>query len=132
MIAMTARRNTVQRSMVERAVRSLANHPRAEDVYTHVAARCPGISRATVYRNLNLLAQQGQIKKIVVPGAADRFDHNTHPHYHACCTGCGAFVDVDMPYVGGIDAAAQRASGFLLQRHDIVFFGTCQQCGGTA
>lgn len=125
---MTQRRNTVQRSMVERAVRALGNHPRAQDVFEYVSSNCPGISHATVYRNLNLLAADGFIRKIAVPGAADRFDHNTHPHYHVCCQRCGAFCDVDMPYVHGIDEEAQRASGYRLESHDIVFFGACKEC----
>ena len=128
MIGMPQRRNTVQRCMIERAVRTLGNHPRAQDVFTYVSDICPGISHATVYRNLNLLAEEGMLKKIAVPNAADRFDHNTHAHYHAYCQKCGSFCDVDIPYVRGIDEQAQQASGYKLESHDIVFFGTCKDC----
>ena len=54
-------RNTVQRQIVLQAVRSLHDHPTADSVYAVVAAEHPSISKATVYRNLNQLALQGEI-----------------------------------------------------------------------
>ena len=70
-------RNTVQRQIVLQAVRSLHDHPTADSVYAVVAAEHPSISKATVYRNLNQLALQGEILRVPVPTGADRFDFNT-------------------------------------------------------
>ena len=53
---MTNSRNTIQRQLVLSAVRQLQNHPTADEVYQKVQKSCPTISRATVYRNLKLLA----------------------------------------------------------------------------
>ena len=68
-------RNTIQCSMVLEAVNKLKCHATAVEVYDEVVRVCPHISRATVYRNLNRLSQIGKIRKIEIPGAADRFDH---------------------------------------------------------
>ena len=56
---MTNSRNTIQRQLVLSAVRQLQNHPTADEVYQKVQKSCPTISRATVYRNLKLLAEEG-------------------------------------------------------------------------
>ena len=59
---MTNSRNTIQRQLVLSAVRQLQNHPTADEVYQEVQKNCPTISRATVYRNLKLLAEEGEIR----------------------------------------------------------------------
>lgn len=82
-------RNTIQCSMVLEAVNKLKCHATAVEVYDEVVRVCPHISRATVYRNLNRLSQIGKIRKIEIPGAADRFDHRCKEHYHILCETCG-------------------------------------------
>ena len=65
-------------------------HPSAEEVYDVVVERDSRISKGTVYRNLGLLSQKGQIRKIPMPGTlADRYDFNLSPHHHAICRKCG-------------------------------------------
>ena len=68
--------------MVLEAVNKLQCHATAVEVYDEVVRVCPHISRATVYRNLNRLSQIGKIRRIEIPGAADRFDHRCQEHYH--------------------------------------------------
>lgn len=79
------KRNTVQKQLVLQAVRELQCHPTADEVYQHVAARHPSISKATVYRNLNSLAEDGLLRRVAMPDAADRFDFTVGPHYHIKC-----------------------------------------------
>ena len=90
-------RNTIQRALVLEAVQSLHNHPTSADVYEVVRARHPNISRATVYRNLGVLANRGEVLRVEVPNGADRYDFLNKPHYHAKCRICGGVFDIDMP-----------------------------------
>ena len=69
------RRNTVQRSLVYEAVNRLKSHATADEIYEAIVSEHPSVSRGTVYRNLNQLAEEGEIRKILVPGGADRYDH---------------------------------------------------------
>ena len=48
------RRNTVQRQLVAETILNL-DHPNAEQVYEEIVKNHPHVSKATVYRNLNLL-----------------------------------------------------------------------------
>ena len=90
-------RNTLQRRLVLETVRRMRNHPTAEEIYLAIAAENPLISKATVYRNLKLLSEQGESLRIPIPDGADRFDFHVAPHYHIKCRVCSQVFDVDMP-----------------------------------
>ena len=64
------RRNTKQRKLVLDAVRQSYNHPTADEIYNVVRAQDDKISRGTVYRNLNLLADAGSVEKVGVRALA--------------------------------------------------------------
>ena len=121
-------RNTVQRALVLEAVRSLHNHPTSADVYEAVRRTYPNNSRATVYRNLGVLASRGDVLRVEVPNGADRYDFFNEPHYHAKCRVCGGIVDVDMPYEPDIASRIADAHGFAIEGHEIIFDGVCAAC----
>lgn len=121
-------RNTIQRALVLEAVQSLHNHPTSSDVYDVVRRTYPNISRATVYRNLGVLASRGDVLRVEVPNGADRYDFFNEPHYHAKCRVCGCIVDVDMPYEPDITAKIANAHGFAIEGHEIIFDGVCAAC----
>jgi len=122
------KRNTIQRNMVLDAVRKLHNHPTADEVYALVKEGYPNISRATVYRNLSLLCDAGEIRKREVPNSPDRYDHNTTNHYHVKCAVCGKFMDLDMEYLEDLNKKVTNTNGFVLTSHNIVFSGICEDC----
>ena len=122
------RRNTIQRSLVYEAVNRLQSHATADEIYAAIAAEHPNISRATVYRNLNQLAQEGEIRRLPVPGGPDRYDHRCHDHYHARCHQCGRVFDIEMDYIAGLERAIHDAHGFAITGHDILFRGVCPEC----
>ena len=57
-------RNTIQRTLVLEAVNTLQCHATADEIYEAIAKEHPSVSKATVYRNLNLLSEMGEIRKI--------------------------------------------------------------------
>ncbi len=97
------RRNTKQRKLVLDAVRQSYNHPTADEIYNAVRAQDDKISRGTVYRNLNLLADAGEILSIKTPGGS-RFDRTIEPHAHIICTSCSRVIDVPLPFDAQLDA----------------------------
>ncbi len=90
------------------------------------AAGNPSISLATVYRNLNCLAQSGELRKIHVAVGADRFDGQTHRHSHLVCRSCGEMSDLDPKVMGSISEDIRQATGFLPSEDDIVIYGVCE------
>ena len=124
-----ATRNTVQRSIIEGTLRSLANHPSADEVYEAVHAKHPTISKATVYRTLGRLADEGVIGRVRINNGADRFDHQTFAHYHVRCIRCGRVDDVVVPVLDErVERMAERASGYAICGHTLQFDGVCPAC----
>ena len=123
----TATRNTRQRALVLEAVRSLHNHPTSADVYDAVREKHPSISRATVYRNLSVLTEQGEVLHIPVAGGADRYDFRCDCHYHAICRECGVVYDVEMPSEELL-SSVRDTHGFQIEGFDIIFTGLCPDC----
>ncbi len=122
------KRNTVQRALVLEAVKELQCHATADEVYRSITKRHPDIARATVYRNLNLLSDMGEIRKREMPGSADRYDHLCHDHYHARCFQCDRIFDVDMEFMADLAQRIKDPRGFTFTGHDIVFRGICPEC----
>lgn len=120
-------RNTIQRMLVLDAVQSLHDHPTSAEIYEAVRKKHPNISRATVYRNLNVLAQSGDILHVELPHGADRFDFRRDDHFHARCRECGGVFDIDMPHKDLLPSV-QDDHGFQIDGYDIVFTGLCPAC----
>ncbi len=124
---MAERRNTRQRQLVLDAVRGRCDHPTADQIYADVREVDARVSRATVYRNLHLLADSGEI--LAVKSAdAERFDLRTDNHAHLVCSSCGAVIDVPMPTVEGVDERIARETGYAVRSHYTVFEGLCPNC----
>lgn len=121
-------RNTIQRQIVLQTVLAMHEHPTADDVYVSVATDHPSISKATVYRNLNQLVNQGEIRRVAVPNGADRFDFNMKEHFHVRCNCCGGIFDVYMPHIENLLEQIEDSSNVTVQRYDILFEGICPMC----
>ena len=78
-----------QRELILKTLKENCIHPTAEQLYELIRREEPTVSLATVYRNLNLLAENGMVKKIEGLDGTAHFDHQTFDHYHFICTiGC--------------------------------------------
>lgn len=122
------RRHTIQKDIVLEAVRGLASHATADEIYEYIHPKYPNIGRGTVYRNLNVLAEEGSVRRVGIPGGADRFDHTCHEHYHATCIKCGAVCDVDMDVISDMKDRVRNSMGMELISYDILFRGICPKC----
>ena len=125
------RRNTPQRRVIHEELCRLASHPTAAEIYAAVRKRLPRISLGTVYRNLDVLHEDGMIDKLEFAGAETRFDGITDPHCHVRCIECGAIADVTEPEV---DLAYRPATlkGFRVLGHRLEFTGYCPDCDPSA
>ena len=85
---------TRQRLLVLDIINSSYSHLTAEGVYTEARKKMPKISLGTVYRNLGLLADNGEIRRIVLENQPDRFDRCFPSHDHIVCPDCGAVSDI--------------------------------------
>ena len=104
---MAALKYSRQREAIINFLKTRYDHPTADVVYSNVRNEFPNISLGTVYRNLNMLSEDGTIQKISV-GGADHFDGNAKNHYHMLCKECKRLYDVAYPVLEDIEKKAQQ------------------------
>jgi len=119
-------RNTVQRTVVLKTVLEMKNHPTADEVYAEVLPKCPGISRATVYRVLGNLSKEGAIRRVEIPNGPDRFDFTTCEHAHFVCDICGKVYDFPIKLPEKADFDNYSVSGI-----EVTARGICPECRKT-
>lgn len=118
-----------KRAAILAALREASCHPTAEWVYQTLKPQYPGLSLATVYRNLNHLRETGQVVSLGSIGGYERFDGELRPHAHLVCRGCGAVVDLwqGVPGPGELAAAASTA-GCRIDGVSVTYTGLCPAC----
>ena len=117
-----------QREAIKDYLSSVTTHPTADTVYMHIKEEFPNISLGTVYRNLNLLVETGEILKLTCGNGPDHYDGNAAPHYHFVCRECGQVYDIDMDEKTGLNATVQSKAPGKIDSHSILFYGHCYQC----
>lgn len=121
-------RMTRQRKLILEGLRESITHPSAEELYENVRRRLPKISRATVYRNLEILAQLGEIQQLHYGGALKRFDGDPQNHYHVRCTCCGRIDHAHMDAVKEVENEVQAVTNYKILGHRLEFIGLCPEC----
>ena len=107
-------RYSKQRELVLHTVEQLCDHPTAEEIFD-------------VYRNLNSLVEAGMVRRVSIPGRADRFDHTLCWHSHLYCTACGGVVDADVDEKQ-VMRLVRRQKDVVVQDCAVVLFGLCEAC----
>ena len=127
---MTNRRNTIQKDLVRNAVYEMKRHVTANEVYECIKEAYPTIGKGTVYRNLDILIEEGALRKIEVPDGPNRFDFALNNHYHVRCIKCGNVSDVDMDEIPNLLERIHNTHGIKFLDYDILFKGICLKCSG--
>ncbi len=117
-----------QREEIKHYLSTRKDHPTADHVYMAIRQQIPNISLGTVYRNLTMLADTGEILRLRVGDGVDHFDFDTSPHYHFICKECGGVSDLDMENIDSImDVAGAHFDG-IINGYFAYFYGTCGNC----
>jgi len=123
---MAGRRYSRQRELIYHCVKESCEHPTAEMVYRQLKPDYPNLSMGTVYRNLNLLADEGMLTRM--PFTVERYDATTELHSHFRCSRCERVMDLVQPYDPALDELAQKESGYQITGHMLIFDGICPDC----
>ena len=121
-------RLTSQRQVIFEELKKVKSHPTANDVYDMVRKRLPRIGLGTVYRNLNLLAELGIIRRLEVGGEQNRFDGDISPHYHIRCIKCNRVDDIFIKMERELEKSAASCCDYKILDHHVQFSGICSRC----
>ena len=118
------------RQAILECLRSTKIHPTADWVLDQLRPAYPNLNLATVYRNLNLLKEEGLIRSMGVVAGQEHYDGDIQPHAHIMCTCCGRITDI--PLTAGIETMMETAG--QLTGFDVIasqLTGLCPDCRGS-
>jgi len=118
---------TIQRQSIHGILLESANHLSADQIFEKARQAFPHIGKGTVYRNLNLMADQGTIRRVYVSGEPVRFDANTVRHQHMICVKCGKITDIGDVEPAVIASLTGRITAIV--SYDLVVYAVCEDCG---
>jgi Fur family ferric uptake transcriptional regulator len=88
------------------------------------------ISRATVYRTLELLTDCGLVGRVRLNEEKYRYErlHKGEHHDHMICTSCGRIIEFVDPRIEKLQDAVCEKYGFVPTSHSHQIRGLCSSC----
>ena len=119
---------TRQRKVILEVLRNVYTHPSADEIYEMVCKRLPRISLGTVYRNLEILSESGEIQKLELGCTQKRFDGVADDHYHIRCIHCDRVADAPLEFEVAVNYEPKGATDYKVIGHKLEFIGICPDC----
>ncbi len=124
-------RITPQRLAILEILAASVGHPSVEQVYEQIKTEFPTTSLATVYKTINLLKSMDEVLELGFADMGSRYDGaRPYPHPHVICTKCGRIVDPELISMDDLTLKLEQETGFKITKHQLYFFGECQDCSG--
>lgn len=116
---------TKHRKLILDIIMSSMGHMTAEEIFMKAKQLQPSIAVGTVYRNLGLMAEAGEIRRISVLNAPDRYDRTLFPHEHLICQKCGELSDIS---VSDLKNYIENQTGIEIIGYDLNLRYICDKC----
>lgn len=124
---MPTSRQTKQRTLIMQALQGRLDHPTAEQLHRELSADYPHLGLSTVYRNLELLVQRGELATAPSPDGVVHFDPNLTEHAHFYCTRCKRLLDLPLPEQ--LTEQITLRPGQHVEAVQLLLSGQCEECG---
>lgn len=122
-------RNTRQRTAIRQAIADAARPLLPQEILQAAEAAVPGLSIATVYRNLRTLVEEGELLAVTLPGDVARYEiAGAGHHHHFQCESCQRVFEV---HACPGNLAGLAPQGFVVKRHELTLYGLCADCSDT-
>jgi Fur family ferric uptake transcriptional regulator len=123
---MSAERNTRQRrtirDVVERAGRPLTT----DEILVSAQTSIPSLGKATVYRSIRALLDEGWLAAVDVPGSSALYERaGKEHHHHFQCSHCKRVYELDGC---ASEIRGELPAGFVSTGHDVTIYGACAAC----
>jgi Fur family ferric uptake transcriptional regulator len=119
-------RNTRQRTAIRDALQRARRPLLPQEVLQEAQAQAPRLGLATVYRNLKMLVEDGELCTVDLPGENPRFElAGRQHHHHFQCMACQRVFDV---HACPGDLSRLAPPGFTVQDHELTLYGRCSDC----
>ena len=120
-------KSTEQRRAILEALSRSSAPVTAQELHGQV----PGVGLATIYRNLNRLAEEGQAESMLRESGERAFlVCATGHHHHLTCRSCGRVEVLHDCRFGDWASEVGRRHGFREVEHKAELVGLCSDCAG--
>lgn len=106
-------------------------HLSAEEVYELLKLTSFHISKATVYRTVDLLTHLRFLRRVDFGEGVARYelsDQSPHSHHHLICTACSKVIPIDIDLLEDLEKRITRSFSFQIVDHQLKFYGLCEDC----
>lgn len=123
-------RNTRQKEAIRTAFLEADRPLSPDEALRHAQSGVPGISVATVYRNIQSLLADHWLVAVEIPGQSTRYEvAGKEHHHHFQCTSCGRTFELAGCQLGW---RPELPSGFHATGHEVFLYGSCDRCPATS
>ena len=121
---------TPQRLAILEEIINNESHRECEEIYLALKKRGSNVSRATVYRTMDILVKNGFARKMELGDGRSRYESkvNSPHHDHLICTSCGNIVEFLIQDIENLQEQIAKDYHFKLQRHIHQLYGICKKC----
>ncbi len=121
---------TSAREIILEVILKQKHHFEVEKIYDIIRNKHKSISRATIYRTINLLLQAGFIKKVLPCMETDCYEtiYNQPHHLHFICIKCGKIIEMPSDEVERIYKSIADSIEFKIQEYNFTAKGICKEC----
>ena len=121
-------RYTNQRQAVWDEIKSSDEHRDAEEIYGALRDNNLNVSRATVYRTIDVLHKNNLVRKIDLGDSPAKYEHQTEHHNHIVCVQCGSIEEYFDEIIEERQIKIVEDFGFKMIRHTQNLFVLCTNC----
>jgi len=123
-------RKSRQRDRILELLERSRDHLTAHWIFETLRNEFPTVSLGNVYRNLNILVEQGLVNRLAFGSNGDVYEAAREPHYHFVCDVCGTIEDVRVPreLQHEVESMIGETYGHLVTSKAVEFHGICRSC----
>ena len=121
-------KRSIQKELILRVLQRNPSHPAAISIYDEVRKEMPHVSLATIYRNLKLFHELGEISELKLDGSVSRFEARTDNHWHVWCKKWDRIFDGDEQVDQAFNGRVAQETGFEISDYRLVLRGVCREC----
>ena len=121
---------TPQRTVVLEEIIKDKGHRESEEIYLALKKSGQHVSRATIYRTMDILVNNGFARKMNLGDGRARYESkvNSPHHDHLICMDCGLIVEFMDQKIEDLQDEIAIQYEFQLKRHIHQLFGLCKKC----
>ncbi len=125
------RRNSSRRNLILEHLQGVDRFLSSQEIHKQMKSRGESLGLATVYRQLEILVDEGHLDSIVSPQGEKLFRHcgvDESHHHHIICRKCGMTRQIEISEVEEMAELAAKRYKFTGVTHNLEIFGLCEKC----